>query len=524
MNLLLLLPIVSGALLALALPPLNLGWLGWVAVAPLLVATRGRRPIEAFGLGLMAGLTCGGIHVGWHSDAHGLHFAYLPFLWLAMLLGTVAAVNLSPRPSHSLEPVAGVGALPAAREGEPQQDTVWNEVAAENSPSPRRGGGQGERSTQASRPREGMIHVTRLASLALLAEWLTTVTPLPVHLALTQYHTLEVLQIAALTGIWGVSFLLWWSNAAIADAVARRQLRTTPVLATLAMLLLTLGYGRLILHRAESGPSVRVAAIQDHSSGETEAYVRPVALEGEEPDREALTRQAVARGARLVVWSEGCLGNAFSPESPSDETIALARKLRAHLVVGYAEAGAPKGRNCAAIVTPDGQVAGVHQKIHLFMGERNAVQGGRDARAFDTSLGRLGVEICFDSCYTGVTRCLVADGAQLIAMPNYDPPTPRGVLHHLHAAVLPFRAVENGVPFVRADASGASQIIDAHGRILAQSPLFASDALVADVPLGSGRGTPFTRWGDWLVYSAILGTALGMASASSRASRQRETS
>ncbi|MGI4790209.1 MAG: hypothetical protein ACRYFS_15335, partial [Janthinobacterium lividum] len=70
--------------------------------------------------------------------------------------------------------------------------------------------------------------------------------------------------------------------------------------------------------------------------------------------------------------------------------------------------------------------------------------------------------------------------------------------------------VENGVPFVRADSNGLSQIVDAQGRILAQSPLYAPDILVADVPLGSGVGTVFTRYGDWLANVCLLLTVLGL--------------
>lgn len=98
----------------------------------------------------------------------------------------------------------------------------------------------------------------------------------------------------------------------------------------------------------------------------------------------------------------------------------------------------------------------------------------------------------------------MASGARLIALPNYDPPTPRGVLHRLHGAMLPFRAVENGVPFVRADSNGLSQIVDAQGRIVGQSPLFTPDVLVGDVALGDGQGTFFTRTGDWLAYTCLL--------------------
>src|SRR5207249_3075540 len=118
-----------------------------------------------------------------------------------------------------------------------------------------------------------------------------------------------------------------------------------------------------------------------------------------------------------------------------------------------------------------------------------------------------------DSCYTGITRRIAAAGARIIAMPNFDPPTPRGVLHRLHGAILPFRAVENRVPFVRADPSGLSQIVDATGRILAESPLLTADALVADVALGDGKGTPFTRWGDWVADLCLLIAAAGLVEA-----------
>jgi apolipoprotein N-acyltransferase len=93
-------------------------------------------------------------------------------------------------------------------------------------------------------------------------------------------------------------------------------------------------------------------------------------------------------------------------------------------------------------------------------------------------------------------------------MPNWDPPTPRGILHRLHAALVPFRAVENRVPFIRADANGLSQIIDATGRIVGQAPLYASDAVVGDVALGDGRGTAFTRLGDWLAYLCLFLVAI----------------
>ena len=218
-----------------------------------------------------------------------------------------------------------------------------------------------------------------------------------------------------------------------------------------------------------------------------------------------MTRQAVALGAKLVVWSEESLGGEFAPDSPKDETRTLARQLKTALVVGYSDDTRPKPFNCAAYIDADGEVAHpIHHKIHLYLAERETNQPGHTATVVQTPQGPLGLEICFDSCYTNTTRETVRRGARLIAMPNYDPPTPRGVLHRLHGAMLPFRAVENHVPFVRADSNGLSQIVNTDGHIVAQSPLFAPDVLVGVVTLGTGQGTFFTRLGDWLAYACLL--------------------
>jgi apolipoprotein N-acyltransferase len=116
--------------------------------------------------------------------------------------------------------------------------------------------------------------------------------------------------------------------------------------------------------------------------------------------------------------------------------------------------------------------------------------------------------ICFDNCFTHVARRLVKEGAQIIALPTFDPPTPRGVLHHLHAAMTPFRAVENRVPIVRCESNGLSQIVNARGRIVKEGPLYAPATLIADVALGSAPPTLFTRWGDWFAYLCLFLSAV----------------
>lgn len=449
------LALASGVLFALALPPFNHAWLGWVALAPLLVAARGRRPLEAVGLGLLSGLTAGAVQVGWHSDTERLFWGWLPFFSLSALFGVMALAAAAPR------------------------------------------------------------SVPFLACLGVALEWLTTVSPLPLNIALTQSQNLRLIQIASVTGIWGVSLLLWLANAAAADAIVRRKLLTKPLAMTAGAVGLALLYWLATESVTPRVPErqLTVAAIQDFSGAETGDLAPPLPDDAD-VDYEKMTRQAVRRGAQLVVWSEERLGTGFNLPR-RDPTFALARELKTYLVAGYQGRETPKAFNNAALVGPDGTILGVHHKVHLYLGERQTTQIGGATRAFATPLGKVGMLICFDSCYTGITRQLVQSGAQIVAMPNYDPPAPRGVLHSLHSAFLPFRAVENHVPFVRADSNGVSQIVAADGRIVSQSPLFHPDVLVGTVALGDGRGTLFTRWGDWAAYLCLVG-ALGLRPAFGR--------
>src|SRR4029079_10152915 len=94
----LVLTLISGALLALSLPPFDLELLGWFALMPLLIAARGQRPLIAIGMRVLTGVFCGAIHVGWYPDLSVMQFAYVPFVWLALLLGAVAAIAAAARP------------------------------------------------------------------------------------------------------------------------------------------------------------------------------------------------------------------------------------------------------------------------------------------------------------------------------------------------------------------------------------------------------------------------------------------
>jgi len=261
---------------------------------------------------------------------------------------------------------------------------------------------------------------------------------------------------------------------------------------------------------------VPIAAIQDYNEAETADLVTRATKEPWGGDREAMTRAAAAQGAKLIVSSEEDLGSNFAPDDPKDATRKLAQALGASLVVGYASADQPLPYNSAAFVSPSGDIAGVYHKQHLYLGEGRGLRAGSTSPTFATPIGRVGMEICFDSCYSDVTRALARHGAQLIAMPNFDPPTPRGVLHHLHTTMMPFRAVENRVPFVRCDSNGRSMLVQPDGAIVAEGPLYQAAVLSGKLRLGDGHGTFYTRTGDWLAYLCAIVAAVALLSRRSK--------
>ena len=445
--------VASGAALVFSLPPINWEWLGWISMVPLLIAAQGLRPLEQLGLGLLAGLTAAVIAAGGHVAAPTFPYPLFLFGWFGLYLGVSIALAASLRRMIS-----------------------------------------------------GIPWVAAVAAAGILLERLWLATPLPVHLALTQSRNPSLLPLCSITGIWGVSYLLWWVNAAIPEFLSTRRLNLLGATAVLIILALQPGWFRPIDRRGIDS-ALRVGAVQNCPFPEALAVLpgpKPGGAKDNDTSLERLTRQATSEGARLVVWPEMGLQSGISTTDASDPTRRLARLSHTLLAVGYLE-DAAGGRNSrpfdsAALIDTDGTVRGIHPKIHPFLGERSEIQRGHAVQAWPTSLGMIGMEICFDTCYPDVTRALANQHAVLVCMPTFDPPCVGGVVHYLHSTILPFRASESGLPFVRADSNGLSEVVSREGGIYAELPVGIRGTLTEYVDPGDGFGTFYSRWGDWVVW------------------------
>jgi predicted amidohydrolase len=144
---------------------------------------------------------------------------------------------------------------------------------------------------------------------------------------------------------------------------------------------------------------------------------------------EPLIAQAASQKADLIVLGEtltyAFVGKKFRdvaepiPGGPSTEYFGtLAKKYNLYIVAGLVEREGHLIYNSAALIAPDGAVAGKYRKTSLPRSEIDAgLCPGHEYPVFDTRFGKLGIMICYDGFFPEVARELANRGAEVIAWP-----------------------------------------------------------------------------------------------------------
>lgn len=106
------------------------------------------------------------------------------------------------------------------------------------------------------------------------------------------------------------------------------------------------------------------------------------------------------------------------PGPCSDYLGTLAAQHRLYLVAGLVEREGALVYNTAALIGPDGKLAGKYRKVTLPRGEVEAgIQPGHEYPVFETRFGKVGMMICYDGFFPEVARKLTLNGAEVIAWP-----------------------------------------------------------------------------------------------------------
>ncbi len=369
-------------------------------------------------------------------------------------------------------------------------------------------------------------------------------------LGVSQYRILPLIQVAAVTGVYGVSFLVAWFGVSIATTALlmachprRPALWPRPLVWPALMLALTITWGFLAM-RDDSPPPRRLSIALVQPGIPQTMIFDPAEATNRFEKLLALTQQALARKPEVVVWPEASLPGDLSAEE-FQRVITAVRGAGAWFVFGadddVEETGPDDGPvvhayNTAFLVNPAGKITARYRKRRLVMfGEYipfgrwlpilqrlapigEGMEAGQQPVAFhlDTLGATTSALICFEDNFPQQAREHAAPGTDFLLNLTNDAWFGRSAAQWQHAANASFRAIENGMPLVRCANNGLSCWIDRRGRL--HSPRLEEGRNVYDagfdvvtVGIGDRDRTLYNRWGDVFGWSCVGVTLVGLA-------------
>ena len=349
----------------------------------------------------------------------------------------------------------------------------------------------------------------------------------------SQWQHPVVLALAAVGGIWLISFALVAANTGIVVALTAVSMVARALGAAGAVLAIAAGPIAFALTSA--------ADVEPGAAGRlTLALVQPGLADGGAARLAAETRltetmlttarqTTTGRNTDLIVWGESSVGYDLYREPALLATLRrLSATAGAPLLVNQ-DALSPAGvKSKVAVLIGAGGIEGTYVKTRLvpfgeyipfrsLLGWLSGISkaapenmiAGTGARVLHTTLpgGRrltFGVLICFESSFPDMSRVDTDHGAQVIIYQTSDSTFQGSWAPAQHAALGAVRAAETGRPVVQAALTGDSAAFDARGRLLGWAGTADRGVIPVTIalPAASAR-TPYDRLGDYVPWIAI---------------------
>jgi N-carbamoylputrescine amidase len=248
--------------------------------------------------------------------------------------------------------------------------------------------------------------------------------------------------------------------------------------------------------------------------------------------------KAVDQGAKLVILQELHTSHYFCQTEDTDlfdlaETIpgpstdyfsALARELEIVLVLSlFEKRTAGIYHNTAVVIEKDGQIAGTYRKMHIpddpgYYEKFYFTPGDLGFRPIDTSVGRLGLLVCWDQWYPEAARLMALAGADILIYPTaigWDPRDDQDEKQRQRDAWITVQrghAIANGLPLLSVNRTGfeaapdngpgsnfwgSSFIAGPQGELLAEAAIDKDQVLITELDLNASENVrriwPFLR-------------------------------
>lgn len=358
----------------------------------------------------------------------------------------------------------------------------------------------------------------------------------PWYLGFMQFPAKPLIQIADLTGVHGITFLLVACNVVGMSFFPHptqpaRSARRLMCLALGSLLLLNVGYGMWrtaqVTKAMSQAPPLRLALIQPnigiYEKGQRSTRRRYL------HEQLAMSRATLAQRPDLIIWPETMYPFGIPTRMRRLPLPLLPENRHAHWLFGalaYEQQASQRHVfNSALLVAPDTRILGRYDKQKLLaFGEYiplqryvpflrnisptigNLTPGAGDLVTLPNGVS-IGPLICYEDILPILSRQAVHRGAQLLVNLTNDAWFGHTRAPYLHRSLAAFRAIENRVYLVRSTNTGLTSIIDAVGREQVALPIYQRNTLVHTIqPLH--LSTWYTRFGDWFAQLCSIATLL----------------
>ncbi|UCD54767.1 MAG: apolipoprotein N-acyltransferase [Candidatus Omnitrophota bacterium] len=363
-------------------------------------------------------------------------------------------------------------------------------------------------------------------------------------LAHSQSLNLPVIQIADITGAYGVSFLIVLVNFGVYLALKKTPKRFYILFFIFILFSLTWTYGQNRINYVYPARGLKVSVIQ----GNIPQHIKwdPSYKKFIIDKYCALTKESLKENPDLVIWPETAVPGYLEEPYLKRQVLDLAKSGNTHLLVGTLREEGYEFFNSATLISDKGEVLQNYDKIHLVpFGEfvpfekllfpmrafidkpigdfdrgseftvfkavfSDVIPSPRNIQK-TTRFHSFSALICFEDIFPGLSRHLVKKGARFLVNITNDAWFGKTAAPYQHAQGSIFRAVENRTPVVRAANTGLSCIIDHKGKILksvrtGKGQIFV-EGYVAGMIMPTFTKTFYTRFGDvfsWLCIVLVL--------------------
>jgi len=484
---------LSGALLVLSFPIVNLWPLAWFFLVPLLLSIREKKGKDAFLLGAFAGV-----------------IAYLGLIYWVV----VAVHRYGDIPLPLAIPILFLLVI--------YLSLYWGTFAF-----------------LVSYVREKSEWITLLAFPALwvgleyLRAFLLSGFPW-VLVGYSQYLNTPFVQIADITGVYGVSFLLVLINTLLFLWIVRwRGRKQVPLQSTIfAMVLVAVAcaYGFWKIHTPLTTDKRITVGVAQGNIEQDVKWDKEFQRETIEVYRK-LSVELRRASPHLVIWPETAVPAYFPSGTGLDrKVLAIPYQLNTYLLFGSLssrkEDEEVKVYNTAYFISPRPRVVGHYDKMHLvpfgeyvplssFFPFFNSLVGignitpGEEVVVFQLPRGTFGTLICFEVIFPELCRKFVRNGADFMVTITNDAWFGRTSAPYQHLAQATFRSIENRIWLVRAANTGISAFVDPWGRIQKASGLFTREVLAEEIDFRGSEMTFYAQYGDvFAIFCSLLGICL----------------